>query len=417
VTSPAEDLVDASQGFFEIANSPEFREDPYPFYALLRDSTPRLRTDFGIWFLSGHADASGALRDPHNSSDERHSNLYEAFIEQARAEGRDTSYADVPTMLFMDPPDHTRLRGLVQRAFTPRMVDQIRPRAQQLVDEMLDHVEERGDGAMDVVEDLAYPLPVTIICDLLGVPLTDHERFSEWSRALTRGIDPSPLRTPEIDAAIAAANVAFREYFDALVDERRDALGDDLLSALIAAEAEGERLNSEELFGTALLLLAAGHETTVNLIGNGTLALLRTPSERDRLRDDPSLDRSAVDELLRYDSPIQMTQRVALEPFALEDGAVVPPGEQMIVMLGAANRDPAAFAEPDRLDVGRNESRRHLAFGGGIHHCLGAALARVEGEIAVPSLLRRFPNMELAGEPTRRPNFTLRGLEHLPVSL
>ena len=417
MTSPAEELADASQGFFEIANSPEFREDPYPFYALLRDSTPRLHTDFGLWFLSTHADISALLRDPHNSSDERHSNLYETFMEQARAEGRDMSVADIPTMLFMDPPDHTRLRGLVQQAFTPKIVEQIRPRAQELVDSMLDAVERRGDGTMDVVTDLAYPLPVTIICELLGVPIEDHERFSEWSRALTRGIDPSPLRTPEIDAAIAAAGAAFREYFVELVAERRRALGDDLLSALIAAEAEGEHLNEEELFGTALLLLAAGHETTVNLIGNGTLALLRTPSQRERLRNDPSLDRTAVDEFLRYDAPIQMTQRIALEPYELHDGSVVAPGEQMIAMLGAANRDPAAFAEPERLDVGRTESRRHLAFGGGIHHCLGAALARVEGEIAIASLVRKFPNMELAGEPTRRPNFTLRGLEHLPIAV
>jgi cytochrome P450 len=193
-------------------------------------------------------------------------------------------------------------------------------------------------------------------------------------------------------------------------------LGDDLLSALITAEEEGDRLTSDELLGISLLLLIAGHETTVNLIGNGTLALLRSPDEFARLRDDPTLSKTAVDEMLRYDSPVQMNQRIALEPFTLTDGQVVEPREQMIVMLAAANRDPAAFPEPDRLDVGRADARRHLAFGGGIHHCLGAALARVEGDVALTTIVRRLPALDLAGEPERRPNFTLRGLAHLPVS-
>jgi cytochrome P450 len=186
---------------------------------------------------------------------------------------------------------------------------------------------------------------------------------------------------------------------------------------LITAEAAGDRLSDEELFGTALLLLIAGHETTVNLIGNGTLALLRHRDQFDRLRDDPDVGRTAVEEVLRYDAPVQMTQRIALEPYTLGNGDVVATGEQMIVMLAAANRDPEAFAEPDRFDVGRAEARRHLSFGGGIHHCLGAALARVEGEVALSTLVRRLPRMELAGEPERRPNFTLRGLAHLPVSV
>ncbi|MCU1427972.1 MAG: hypothetical protein JWL83_1972 [Actinomycetia bacterium] len=416
MTTPANNLVDASEGFFAIANSPEFRDDPYVFYKMLRDATPRLRTDFGLWFLSTYADAAAVLRDPHNSSDEKHSNLYEFFTEQARENGRELAVFDIPVMLFMDPPDHTRVRGLVQQAFTPRMVEQIRPRAQQLVDELLDAVAARGDNTFDVVTDLAYPLPVTIICQLLGVPVADHHRFAEWSQTLSRAIDPSPIRSPELETEITLAGVAFFEYFDALLNERRGAPGDDLLSALIAAEAEGDRLDGQELFGCALLLLIAGHETTVNLIGNGTLALLRDRDQLNRLRDDPSIARVAVDELLRYDSPIQMTQRIALEPFELGDGEVVAPGEQMIVMLGAANRDPAAFDDPNRLDVARAEARRHLSFGGGIHHCLGAALARVEGEVALSTLVRRFPGLDLAGEPERRPNFTLRGLATLPVS-
>ncbi|MDQ1521828.1 MAG: hypothetical protein QOI55_2901 [Actinomycetota bacterium] len=407
--------LEADGGLFAIANSPEFRDDPYVFYKALRDTTPRLRTDFGLWFISTHADASMVLRDPHNSSNERHSNLYEMFMEQAREQGRSSTVDAFQTMLFMDPPDHTRIRGLVQQAFTPRMVEQIRPRAQHLVDELIDAAMAHGD-TIDLVAEIAYPFPVTIICELLGVPVADHARFADWSRTLSRAVDPSPIRSPELESEIDVATVAFFEYFEALVKERSTSLGDDLLSALITAEAEGDRLSAEELFGTALLLLIAGHETTVNLVGNGMLALLRNHDEFDRLRDDPGIGRTAVDEMLRYDSPVQMNQRIALEPFTLRDGTIVEPGEQMIVMLAAANRDPDAFPEPDRLDIGRADARRHLAFGGGIHHCLGAALARVEGEVALTTLVRRLPDMELAGEPERRPNFTLRGLAHLPVS-
>jgi cytochrome P450 len=418
MTTPAQPrrIENADGGLFEIANSPEFRDDPYVFYTMLRENTPRLRTDMGLWFLTTHADASLALRDPHNSSNEQHSKLHDLFVEQMREQGREISvFDDFQSMLFLDPPDHTRLRGLVQKAFTPKMVEQIRPRAQQLVDELIDTATERGD-TMDLVEDVAYPLPVTIICELLGVPVADHDRFSAWSGVLSRAIDPSPIRSAELEMQIQEAALAFRDYFAALVGERRRSLGDDLLSALISAEEAGERLNEQELYSTALLLLIAGHETTVNLISNGILALLRNRDEFDRLHDDPAISRTAVDEILRYDSPVQMNQRIALEPFVLSDDEVVEPGDQMIVMLAAANRDPAAFPEPDRLDLGRTDARRHLAFGGGIHHCLGAALARVEGEVALTTLVGRLPKMDIAGEPERRPNFTLRGLAHLPVS-
>jgi pimeloyl-[acyl-carrier protein] synthase len=416
MTTPANAFADASEGFFTTANSPEFRENPYAFYAMLRENTPRLRTEMGLWFLTTHADASMVLRDPRNSSDESHSKLHQMFVNQMHEQGRESMVDSFSTMLFMDPPDHTRLRGLVQQAFTPRMVEQIRPRAQQLVDELIDAAVAR-DTTMDLVEDVAYPLPVTIICELLGVPVADHDRFAEWSRTLSRAIDPSPIRSAELEEEIAMAGLAFAEYFEALVNERRQSLGDDLLSALITAEAEGDRLNEDELFGTALLLLIAGHETTVNLIGNGMLALLRNRDEFQRLHDDPGLGRLAVDEALRYDSPVQMNQRIPLEPFTLSDGQVVEPAEQIIVMLAAANRDPAVFVDPDRFDIGRADAKRHLAFGGGIHHCLGAALARVEGEVALSTLVRRLPRMELTGEPERRPNFTLRGLARLPVSV
>jgi cytochrome P450 len=214
---------------------------------------------------------------------------------------------------------------------------------------------------------------------------------------------------------INAAGDAFLEYFSELIERRRQSLSDDLLSGLIEAEEGGDRLSEDELLGTALFLLIAGHETTVNLIGNGTLALLRNRDQLERLRDDPTLDRHAVEELLRFDSPVQLTQRITLDEYQVGD-VTIPKGQNLVPLLGAANHDPAEFADPDRLDLGRENANRHLAFGGGHHFCLGAALARLEGEVAIPSLVRRFPNLELDGNPERRDTFTLRGLTHLPVA-
>jgi len=404
--------------FFSVLLTPEFRDDPYPFFTRLREEEPVHRTPLGAYMLSRHADASAVVRDSTLSNDQRNSELYEAYM--AANPPQDESDLGLrsrnATMLFLDPPDHTRLRGLVSKAFTPRVIGRLRPRIEQLVDELLGAVADRGDGRMDVVSDLAYPLPVVIICELLGIPPADHATFQDWSRDLVHSIDPDPLITPEQQAQIEAAGDAFIEYFVALIDERRAALGDDLLSGLIAAEEAGDRLSEEELLGTALLLLVAGHETTVNLIGNGTLALLRHRDQLERLRADPALDRNAVEELLRYDSPVTFTQRITLADYAVGD-VTIPPRQQLIIVLAAANRDPVTFREPDRLDLGRPEANRHLAFGGGHHFCLGAALARLEGEVAIPALLRRFPALELAGDPVRRGTFTLRGLEQLPVTV
>jgi len=400
-----------------VALTPEFREDPHPFFHRLRDQEPIQKTSLGVYMLSRHADASQIVRDPALSSDERNSELYEVF--EAAKPDFENDFAEQSrnaTMLFLDPPDHTRLRGLVSKAFTPRVIGRLRPRIEQLVDELLCAVVDRGDGRMDVVTDLAYPLPVVIICELLGIPPADHATFQDWSRDLVHSIDPDPLVTPEQRERIQLAGGAFIEYFVALIDERRGALGDDLLSGLIAAEEEGDRLSEAELLATALLLLVAGHETTVNLIGNGTLALLRNRDELERLRTDPDLDHNAVEELLRYDSPVMFTQRITLAEYEVGDVPIAP-RQEIIAILAAANRDPAVFPEPDRLDLARPEANRHLAFGGGHHFCLGAALARLEGEIAIPALLRRFPALELAGDPVRRDTFTLRGLEHLPVTV
>jgi cytochrome P450 len=410
MTQPAAEAID----FFSVVMTAEFREDPYSFFDTLRATEPIHQTPFGVYLLSRHADAAAVVRDPKLSNDERNSELHRALQEANPVQP--TLDMDEVVMLFLDPPDHTRLRGLVSKAFTPRMVEQLRARVQQLVDERLDAVAARGDGRMDVVTDLAYPLPVVIICELLGVPVEDQATFQSWSTELASAIDPDPLISPEQRERIKVAGDAFIEYFTALIARRRADPGDELLSALIAAEEDGDRLSEEELLGTALFLLIAGHETTVNLIGNGTLALLRHRDQLDRLRDDPSLDRNAVEELLRYDSPVQLTQRITMLEYEV-GGMTLGPGQNLVPLLGAANRDPEVFTDPDRLDLGRENAHRHVAFGGGHHFCLGAALARLEGAIAIGSLVRRFPRIELAGDPVRRTTFTLRGLQHLPVTV
>jgi cytochrome P450 len=411
MTQQAEQAPD----FLSLALTPEFRDNPYQFFSVLREHDPVHHTPFGVYLISRHADAASIVRDPRLSNNQRNSELYNSFVRAGgEPEGAMAEMNDV-VMLFLDPPDHTRLRSLVSKAFTPKMVERLRARIQLIVDERLDAVVARGDGRMDVVTELAYPLPVVIICELLGVPAEDHATFQAWSSELAASIDPDPLVTPEQQVRINAAGDAFLEYFSELIERRRQSLSDDLLSGLIEAEEGGDRLSEDELLGTALFLLIAGHETTVNLIGNGTLALLRNRDQLERLRDDPTLDRHAVEELLRFDSPVQLTQRITLDEYQVGD-VTIPKGQNLVPLLGAANHDPAEFADPDRLDLGRENANRHLAFGGGHHFCLGAALARLEGEVAIPSLVRRFPNLELDGNPERRDTFTLRGLTHLPVA-
>jgi len=406
-----------SLDFLSVAMTPEFKADPYPFFDLLREREPVHRTPFGVYMLSRHADAAAIVRDPSLSNDERNSDLFKTFAGDSPVE------ADIfedgmreGVMLFLDPPDHTRLRGLVSKAFTPKVIARLRARIEELVDDLLETVAERGAGRMDVVTDLAYPLPVVVICEMLGAPAADHVRFQDWSRELAYSIDPDPLIAPEQRVRIAEAGGAFLEYFVDLIERRRRDPGDDVLSALIAAEEAGDKLSETELLATALFLLVAGHETTVNLIGNGTLALLRNRDQLERLRNDPTLDHNAIEELLRYDSPVTFTQRITLTDYEV-GGVTAPAGVELIPILAAANRDPAVFPEPDRLDLGRPDAARHLAFGGGHHFCLGAALARLEGEVAIPTLVRRFPKITLAGEPARRGTFTLRGLERLPVTI
>jgi cytochrome P450 len=385
---------------------PEFLADPYPTYHCLRAEDPVHYSPLGFWVLTRYEDVASVLRDPR-------------FIKEPLAALVAARFgAEVPrgvglSMLDRDPPDHTRLRSLVSKAFTPRVVEGLRPRIQQIVDGLVTRAQ--AVGSMDLIEEFAYPIPVNVICEMMGVPVKDHERFKGWSLDIARGLDSIWLPPDsEIPRRSAAARHAISDYFRELIAERRAAPRGDLLSALIAAEEAGDKLNEDELLATCILILIAGHETTVNLIGNGVLALLRHPDELDRLRRAPALITSAVEELLRYDGPVQRTARVASDDAAI-GGRTIRKGEMVMPFIGAADRDPAQFRDPDRLDLSRGDNR-HIAFGWGIHFCLGAPLARLEGQIAIDTLVRRLPGLELvAGTPEYRQSLTLRGLKALPV--
>jgi cytochrome P450 len=385
---------------------PAFVADPYPTYHRLRAEDPVHHSPLGFWVLTRYDDVVAALRDPRLAKE-----AIAAFV--AARFG-----APIPalglSMLDRDPPDHTRLRSLVSKAFTPRVVEGLRPRIQQIVDGLLAGVAEAG--SMDLVEEFAYPLPVIVICEMLGVPVADQERFKAWSLDIARSLDTIML-PPDSDVGRrgVAARHGLADYFRELIAERRTKPRADMLSALIAAEEAGDKLNENELLATCILLLVAGHETTVNLLSNGTLALLRNPDQLRRLRENPALIGTAVEELLRYDGPVQRTARIPSEDMTIA-GRKIAAGEMVMPFLGAADRDPAQFPEPDRLDIGRRDNR-HIAFGLGIHFCLGAPLARIEGQIAINALVQRFPKLALATEtPEFRQSLTLRGLKSLPLS-
>lgn len=392
--------------------APEFIRDPYPVYERLRTTDPMHVGPFGAFVASRHAEVSLVTRDKRFGKD---------FVDRAsRRYGPDIMSEPVfrnmqHWMLNQDPPDHTRLRGLVVKAFTARRVEDMRPRIQQIVDETLDEVIEKG--RMDLIEDFAFRLPVTIICEMLGIPEDHREVFYKSSRSAGRLLDPVPLSRAEIDEG-NAGNLASQRYFHELFELRRRSPGNDLTTQLVQAEEDGSKLSNEELTGNIILLFGAGHETTVNLIGNGLLALHRNPDQLSLLKANPSLVTNAIEEFLRYDSSVQMTGRVALEDIDNVGGKKVPKGETVLCLLGSANRDPAVYPDrPDRLDITR-PNVRPLSFGGGIHFCLGAQLARIEAEIAIATLLRRLPELRLddAVNPQWRPTFVLRGLKELPAS-
>ncbi|HEU4561360.1 MAG TPA: cytochrome P450 [Longimicrobium sp.] len=395
---------------FDLA-SPAFKANPYPTYARLREEAPVFRAKLGFrrwaWLVAGYDDVAALLRDARFAKDPLN----------VREPGGRATVPWVPAllrpltrnMLDLDAPDHTRLRALVQKAFTPRLVEGLRPRIETLVGELL--AKARRSGRAELIADLALPLPLTVISELLGVPAADRPRFHQWSERILSG-------SPGIGALrLLPAVRSLLRFLRKLFAERRAEPRDDLITALVQAEEAGDRLSEDELLGMVFLLLAAGHETTVNLIGSGVLALLQHPAELGRLRRDPALIGSAVEELVRFTSPVE----VATERYAREDvviaGVPIRRGEMVLGVIGSANRDHAHFAAPDTLDVAR-EPNRHLGFGLGAHYCLGAPLARLETRIAISSLLEQAPDLRLAVRPSAlrwRKHVFLRGLRELPV--
>src|SRR5258707_3987005 len=391
---------------------PEFIRNPYPYYERLRATDPMHLTAYGAFVASRPRVAGLVIRDKRFGKD---------YVERTvRRYGPDIMKEPVfrsmsHWMLQQDPPDHTRLRGLVVKAFTARRVVDMRPRIQQIVDQTLDAIE--GQGHMDLIEDFAFRLPVTIICDMLGIPEDHREAFYKSSRDGGRLLDPVPLTPAEIEQG-NAGNLMAQMYFQQLFELRRKSPGDDLTTQLVQAEEDGSKLSNEELTANIILLFGAGHETTVNLIGNGLLALHRNPDQLALLKANPALITNAIEEFLRYDSSVQLSGRVALEDIDDLGGRLIPRGESVLCLLGSANHDPAVYPDhPERLDITR-PNVRPLSFGGGIHFCLGAQLARIEAEIAINSLLRRIPDLRLddAVNAQWRSSFVLRGLERLPAS-
>ena len=392
---------------------PGFFDDPYRQYARLRELAPVHQNPLGPWTLTRYDDCSRLLRDPSLSVEERHSaySRREALFEAAGVERRNRGSRAI---LNLDPPDHTRIRRLVSKAFTPRRVEALIPRVQALVDAMLDAAGERGE--MDVIADLAFPLPFAVISEMLGMPQADSHLLREWSHTLVTSLEP--LTSPDEIPRMMDASDHMVAHVDAAIEWKRREPADDLLSAMIAAEEEGDRLTSDELRDQVVLLFIAGHETTVNLIGNGTLALLRHPDQLALLRAQPDLVGNAVEELLRFDSPVQFTRRIAIEPIEV-GGHVIEAGSFVFSILGAANHDPEHFGSTaDDLDLTRRDAPHHISFGGGIHHCLGAVLARAEARVAIGSLAQRFERLELATDhPAWNGRMVLRGLDALPVTL
>jgi cytochrome P450 len=390
-----------------------FKANPFPFYARLRAEQPVYKTTYvdkrPVYLVARYNDVSALLKD-------------ERLVKNRRSvlSAREVARYDMPAprslraiernMLDLDPPDHTRLRALVHKAFTPRLVEQMHMRVQTLADELIDKMQRKGQ--VDLVADYALPIPLTIISEIMGIPTRDQYKFHGWTKRVVS------LQSP-IQGLFAIPSVlSFVRYLKKMFVQRRANPRDDLISALVQAEEAGDRLSEDELLAMVFILVIAGHETTVNLIGNGTLALLENPDQRERLRRDPSLITSAVEELARYYSPVEMsTERYAREDITIA-GTTICKGEMVMGIIGSAHRDETQFECPNQLDISRTPNR-HLAFGQGIHYCAGAPLARLETQIAIQALIDRAPNLRLA-MPTERlrwqPTFVLRGLEALPVA-
>ena len=392
--------------------SPRFKADPYPFYARLRAEAPVWRTKLPdkrtAWLVTRYEDVAGVLKDERFAKDPLNAQDPEQRAERPWVPGFLKPLEQ--NMLDLDDPDHRRLRSLVSKAFTPRLIERLRGRIEAICRELLDVMER--EGRTELVRDYALPLPATVIAELLGIPAKDQRRFHRWSNRIV-----SISSGRDVWRALPAA-LAFVRYLRKMSERRRLLPEDDLMSALVQAEEAGDRLSQDELLAMSFLLLVAGHETTVNLIASSTLALLEHPDQLEKLEGDSQLIKPAVEELLRYTSPVE----IATERYARRDlricGTTVPRGELVLAVLGSANRDEQHFEDPDTLDLAR-EPNRHLAFGrGGVHHCLGALLARMEGQIAISALLKRFPSLHLDVDPASlhwRRGIFLRGLQRLPL--
>jgi len=389
-----------------------FTDDPYPHYAAMREADPVHRSPLQFWMLFGHPEVTRFLRDPSLSADDMNARptRLSKIIDRAAPEGESRQHK---AMFNRDPPDHTRLRRLVTKAFTLRVVEGLRPLISDLIDGYLDDMD--SSRPVDLIGEFAMPLPFAVISSMLGVPEDVGRGLRDWSGLIVRSLEP--LVNPDLIVATAEAGGQMYDGIRDVITWKREHPADDLLTALIRAEDDGEALTDDELVEQVLMLYVGGHETTVNLIGNGTLALLRQPDQLALLMAHPDLLGNAIEELLRYDSPIQMTRRVTLREIEV-GGKVIEPGAFVSLGLGSANRDPSVWGPTaDLLDITRPRIGQHLSFGGGIHFCLGAALARIEADEAFSGLFRRFPRLELAGDPVWNGRINLRGLDRLPIDL
>lgn len=389
-----------------------FRADPYPVYQVLRQYAPiTFREELGMWVVSRYEDVTSILRDRRFGRSIDH-----VLTRQQRGmppkpqHRRAFDMLSENSMFDKEPPDHTRLRGLVHKAFTPRRVENLRESVQSIADSLLDQVQ--ANGFMDVLADFAVPLPVTVIAELLGVPEDERSPLRHWSQTIVAMYELGP--TPEQEHAAIQAATEFTDYLRYLANRRRQHPEDDLITALVEAEDAGDRLTEDELIATCTLLLNAGHEATVNVVGNGLYALFCYPDQLRLLQANPTLNNSAVEELLRYDTPLQLFRRFALEDVRFRD-VTFKQGQEIALLLGSANRDPERFPNPDSLDISRADNP-HIAFSLGVHYCLGAPLARMELQIAFATLLRRFPEIALAQQPHYRDSVVIRGLEALQVT-
>ncbi|CAM3693456.1 cytochrome P450 [Mycobacterium frederiksbergense] len=403
------------------ALAPSNRVDPYPAYRALREHGPLQIPEISLTVLTSYADCDAAIRHPASSSDRMKSAIAQRQI-AAGEEPRPFGLAGLvdkrrtPAFLFLDPPDHTRLRKLVAKAFAPRVINELRNEIVATVDGLLDAAEERGE--FDAVSGLAYPIAVAVICRLLGVPVEDEPKFGHASTLLAQTVDPFLTATGDVPEGFTdriEAGKWLRKYFRELISRRRSSPGDDLISAMIAVEESGDQLSEDEIISTCNLLLIAGHESTVSLMATSVLAMLRDRTQWAALGADPSRALRVIEETLRFDPPAQLLGRVAAEEMRLGD-TVIPQGDTIIVLLAAAHRDPAANPNPDVFDPDR-ATIRHLGFGHGAHFCLGAPLVRLEASIALSAVTQRFPKAELGGDPRYKPNVTLRGMLSLPVSV